>query len=695
MDKVSDLPENRTGFTGEAFPLGATISTEGVNFSIYCRHGQSVELVLFDEMEDIVPSRVIKLTTNNNRTYYYWHVFLPGIKAGQLYGYRIYGENNSAKGHWFDAAKILLDPYGRVVAVPNGFKRQAMLSSGFADCPSMKSVVADCSEYDWEGDSHLHRPFSQTIIYELHVGGFTKDSSSGVDSGKRGSYSGLIEKIPYLVELGITAVELLPVFQYDQQDAPAGLVNYWGYAPVSFFAPHQGYCSSPENPLAVLDEFRDMVKAFHRSGIEVILDVVYNHTAEGGFGGPVYCYRGIDNSTYYMLDLQDHSYMNYSGCGNTLNANQPIVRRLIMDSLHFWVTEMHVDGFRFDLASVLSRNESGQPVKNAPILWDIESDPVFAGIKLIAEAWDAAGLYQVGSFSGDSWKEWNGKFRDDTRRFLRGDNGLLSSLVTRIVGSPDLYINQERGPEQSINFVTCHDGFTMQDLVSYNHKHNDQNKEENRDGTNDNFSWNCGKEGETEDAAILALRARQVRNFHVINLLAVGTPMICMGDELGRTQKGNNNAYCQDNEISWFNWGLEENYSGLFRFVKLLIGSRQLMDLPQRIRGSTLSEILQSAKIVWHGTRLYQPDWSDHSHSIAFSLISLKGKMETHLCINGYTGDLLFEIPGAEESKPWKRWIDTSLESPENIFHWDEAPIIQSPEYNVMAHSIVVLVRFF
>jgi glycogen operon protein len=680
-------------FSGGAFPLGATVYPDGVNFSVYSRHGLAVELLLFGNKEDIIPLHSVKLTVKDNRTYYYWHVFLPGIKPGQLYGYRVRGENNPAKGHWFDENKVLLDPYARSVAVPKGFNRQAMVQSGSPESPPMKSVVADCSGYDWQGDEHLHRPFSETIIYELHVGGFTKNPNSGVVSGKRGTYLGLIEKIPYLVNLGITAVELMPVFQFDKQDAPSGLVNYWGYSPVSFFAPHQGYCSS-EDPLAVLDEFRDMVKAFHSAGIEVILDVVYNHTAEGGHGGPTYCFRGLDNSTYYLLDKSNYSYSNFSGCGNTLNANQPIVRRLILDSLHFWVADMHIDGFRFDLASILSRDESGDPIKNPPILWDIESDPVFAGVKLIAEAWDAAGLYQLGNFTGESWKEWNGKFRDDVRRFLRGDKGMLSPLATRLVGSPDLFSHQEKGPEQSINFVTCHDGFTLHDLVTYTNKHNQENGEDNRDGSNDNFSWNSGAEGETNDPKILRLRKRQVRNFHVLNLLSVGTPMISMGDELGRTQWGNNNAYCQDNEISWFDWMLALEHRDLFRFVKLLIVSRQQMDLPNRGSISSLNQILESAQITWHGIRLNQPDWSDNSHSIAFTLKSLHGNMETHFLLNAFTGTLAFELPPPLPNKPWKRWIDTSLDSPAEISSWREAPVVESGKYNVIAHSIVVLIRF-
>ena len=404
------------------------------------------------------------------------------------------GPREPSKGFLYEPEKLLLDPYGRAVAVPENYSRAAGSQPGDNTATAMKSVVADIRAYDWEGDQPLHRPFAKTVIYEMHVRGFTRHPSSGVREGKEGTYAGLIEKIPYLKELGITAVELLPVYQFDPQDASPGMVNYWGYSPVSFFAPHQGY-SSRKDPLGVLDEFRDMVKALHRAGIEVILDVVYNHTAEGDERGPTFCFKGLQNDAYYILEKEGSAYGNYTGCGNTLNANQPIVRRLILDSLRYWVREMHVDGFRFDLASILSRDETGQPLKNPPVLWDIESDPVLAGTKLIAEAWDAAGLYQVGSFVGDSWKEWNGRFRDDVRSFLKGDNGTVSRVATRILGSPDLYGQEEREPEQSINFVACHDGFTLNDLVSYNQKHNEANGEENRDGSNDNLSWNCGAKG--------------------------------------------------------------------------------------------------------------------------------------------------------------------------------------------------------
>ena len=413
----------------------------------------------------------------------------------------------------------------------------------------------------------------------------------------------MIEKIPYLEDLGITAVELMPVFQFDRQDCPPGLVNYWGYSPVSFFAPHAGY-SSRRDPLAPVDEFRDLVKALHRAGIEVILDVVYNHTAEGNHEGPTLSLRGLDNETYYMLEADRARYANYSGTGNTLNANEAVVRRMILDSLRYWVAQMHVDGFRFDLASVLSRDESGQPLQRPPVLWDIQSDPVLAGTKLIAEAWDAAGLYQVGSFTGDAWQEWNGKFRDDVRRFVKSDNDSVIAFAYRCFGSPDLYGHEERGPEQSINFITCHDGFTLNDLVSYNHKHNQANGQDGRDGSDANLSWNCGVEGDTDDPAVERLRHRQVKNFLAITLLALGTPMLLMGDEVRRTQRGNNNAYCQDNEISWFDWTLLERHRDLHRFVKTLIGQRLVIASELGVQDVSLNELLREAEIQPHGVRL-------------------------------------------------------------------------------------------
>ena len=650
--------------------------------------------MLFDSPEAITPVQIISLDPRKNRTYHYWHVMVKGLKAGQLYGYRVDGPRDPGHGHRFDPEHILLDPYAKAVVVPQESKSTTVTKKGTIVKPPLKGVVCDLSVYNWGNDHHPRTQFAQTVIYEMHVAGFTKNPNSNVTPKKRGTYAGLVEKIPYLVDLGITAVELLPVFLFDHHDGGNGLGNYWGYSPISFFALHQRY-SSVDKPQESLDEFRDMVKAFHRAGIEVILDVVYNHTGEGGEGGPTYSFRGIDNSIYYLLEDDKSIYSNYSGTGNTLNANQAIVRRMIIDSLHFWVKHMHVDGFRFDLASILARDEKGNPIENPPILWDIESDPVLAGTKLIAEAWDAAGLYQVGSFIGDSWKEWNGKFRDDVRSFLKGDNDTVTRFVTRLVGSPDLFAHQEREPEQSINFVTCHDGFTLNDLVSYNTKHNEANGEDNRDGSNDNFSWNCGVEGPTNSPEVEALRNRQIRNFIAVNLLSVGAPMMLMGDEVRRTQLGNNNAYCQDNELSWFDWSLVEKNKGLFRFVKSLINIRLKRDLSQEEFDMSLQQLLDHRLITWHGVNLNEPDWSDHSHSIACTIQSLSGNTAMHYMVNAHSEVLTFEIPSPDhhEGICWKRLIDTSLESPDDICGLGDAPDITGPNYHVNSRSMVVLVR--
>src|SRR5256712_1731472 len=465
---------------GSSSPLGATPSPNGVNFSLFSRHATGVQLLLFDRVDDAQAARVVRLDPSANRTYYYWHVFLPDVQPGQLYGYRVDGPSDPSSGIRFDPAKVLLDPYGRGVVVPETYSRRAACGPGDTTATAMKSVLTDVSAYDWEGDTPLQRPSSRTIIYEMHVRGFTRHPSSGVSGRARGTYAGVIERIPYLQQLGITPVELLPVFQFDAQDAPPGRVNYWGYAPISFFAPHQRY-SSRQDPLAPVNEFRDMLKALHRAGIEVILDVVFNHTAEGDHRGPTLSFRGLDNPTYYILEEDRSRYANYSGTGNTLNANHPIVRRMVLDSLRYWVETMHVDGFRFDLASILDRDESGNAMPNPAVLWDIESDPVLAGTKLIAQAWDAARPYQGGGFIGDSWREWNGRVRDDVRSFFRGEEGLVERLADRLIGSPALYGPQQRGAEQSVNFVTGHDGFTLDDRVSYDREHKEASGEGDRD----------------------------------------------------------------------------------------------------------------------------------------------------------------------------------------------------------------------
>jgi glycogen operon protein len=675
---------------GVSHPLGATLVRDGANFSVFSRGATEMELLFFDRKEDGAPSRVIPINSAVHRTYHYWNVFVPGVQAGQLYGYRVHGPFDPVNGQYFDPAKVLLDPYGRGVVVPKNYDRAAISQTCDTTAMAMKSVVVDPLDYDWDGDQPLKRPSSRTIIYEMHVRAFTAHPSSGVSEAKRGTYAGLIEKIPYLQQLGITAVELLPIFQFDAQDCPRGVVNFWGYAPVSFFAPHQGY-SSMQDPLGPVNEFRDMVKALHRAGIEVILDVVFNHTAEGGENGPTLCFRGFDNPTYYILEQNRCRFANYSGCGNTLNANHPVIRRMILDSIRYWVSEMHVDGFRFDLASILSRDTNGNVMASPPVLWDIESDPVLVGTKLIAEAWDAAGLYQVGHFIGDSWKEWNGRFRDDMRSFFRGEERTVSRVADRLLGSPEIYGHEEREAEQSVNFVTCHDGFTLNDVVSYNWKHNEDNGECNRDGADDNRSWNCGVEGPTDDPEIERLRNRQVKNFLAVTGLSLGVPMFLMGDEMRRTQHGNNNAYCRDDESTWLDWSLLNKHGDVQRFMRLLNSRRILRSIDHERRRVSLNRMLEDAAKAWHGVKLGQPDWSYCSHSIAFSAeMPLQG-LRLYMILNAYWEPLEFEVPPCGSGDPWRRWIDTALESPEDIVEWQAAPVMAGSTYRAEPRSVVVL----
>ncbi len=638
-----------------------------------------MELLLFDRVDATRPSRVFRLDPRSHRTYHYWHLEVPGLKPGQLYAWRAQG---------LDPQKVLLDPYARAVSVPTAYDRQAAARAGDNCATAMKSVVVDRrSSFNWRGDVHPRHPFQRTVLYEMHLGGFTANPNSGVAAEHRGRYAGVIEKIPYLQQLGITAVELLPVYHFDPFDAPKGRKNYWGYSPVSFFVPHPGYAVSAD-PLEQIDEFKTMVRELHRAGIEVILDVVYNHTAEGGADGPVLSMKGLDRHAYYLAHPDDpQQFANFSGCGNTLNGYHSVVRRLILDSLRYWVQDMHVDGFRFDLASILSRDSQGRPLQEPPILWDIESDPVLAGCKLIAEAWDAAGLYQVGSFVGDSWMEWNGRFRDDVRGFVRGENGLTRAVAQRLLGSPDLFAHEGREPEQSINFITCHDGFTLNDLVSYDRKHNLENGEDNRDGSNDNRSWNCGVEGPSSDAAIEALRSRQVKNLLCYNFLALGTPMIWMGDEVRRSQRGNNNAYCQDNEVGWMDWSLVEHHAELLRFTRALIQFRLSRPLPET--NLSLQELLEKAPFDWHGIELNAPDWRDISHSLAFTWNCPGHSLKLHAMLNAYWEPLEFQLPPG----PWLRWIDTSLAPPYDIAEPRQRERLSGQRYRAESRSVVVLIN--
>ena len=680
---------------GESFPLGATVYPDGVNFCIFSQNATAIELLLFNNAEAAKPTHVIRLDPTRNKTYYYWHAFIPNLKAGQIYAYRAFGEYSPPEGQRFDRTKILLDPYAKAIVGQEFYDRTAASVRGNNCAKALKGVVVDPSIYDWEGDRHPRIPYASTVIYEMHVGGFTRNPNSGVSSAKRGTYAGLIEKIPYLQELGITSVELLPVHQFDPQDVRPGLKNYWGYSTIGFFAPHRGY-SSQRDPLGPVDEFRDLVKALHKANIEVILDVVFNHTAEGNENGPTLSFRGLDNETYYILEDDRALYKNYSGCGNTFKGNHPVVARLIVDSLRYWVSQMHVDGFRFDLASIFSRDVYGEPIEDAgalKILSIIESDPVLAGSKLIAEAWDAAGLYEVGKFvDGADWfSEWNGPFRDDVRRFVKSDRGAVNNLAARILASPDIYLRLDTDINRCINFVTCHDGFTLSDLVSYNHKHNEANNENSRDGANDNYSWNCGVEGETDDPQVQQLRWQQIKNFLTVLFISQGTPMLLMGDEIRHTQFGNNNAYCQDNELSWFDWSLVDKHSDLLRFVKKLIRLKQELNIFSEKQFLQVNKVGSKPYIIWHGQRLQQPDWSEDSHTIAFSLHHPYSEEHLHVILNAYWEPLEFELPSLLLGNSWHRIIDTALPSPEDFSDIRTAIEVYGDRYLAAPRSSVVL----
>lgn len=684
------MPQNV--LPGQSFPLGATVYPWGVNFSVFSKNCKTVEILLFDDADADRPARVIPLDPQINRTFYYWHAFVSNIKHGQIYGYRVDGDFNPAEALRFDGEKVLLDPYTRAVAVGKNYDRAAASRPGDNAAYAMKSVVVNPRDYEWDGDMQLHHTYAESVIYEMHVGGFTKHPNSGLPAELRGTYAGVIEKIPYLKALGITAVELLPVQQFDPQNAPPELSNYWGYSSVAFFAPHHGYSSAPEQPLGAINEFRDMVKALHRAGIEVILDVVFNHTAEGDHKGPTLSFRGLENRAYYIPAPDPARYANFSGCGNTFNTNQSIVRRLIIDCLHYWFAVMHVDGFRFDLASVLARDEWGKPLKSPPILWEIESDPILAGSKIIAEAWDAGGLYQVGNFIGHRWAEWNGQYRDNVRQFIKSDPHTVKNLAARIVGSPDIYSPRNEESYRSINFITCHDGFTLNDMVSFNNKHNALNQESNRDGADANYSWNCGLEGPTTELQIIALRKKQIKNALTVLFFSQGTPMLLMGDEVQRTQLGNNNAYCQDNDISWFDWKQLKNNADMLRFTRKLINYTQTLDILREEDFLVEDGRGKVPCITWHGVDLCAPDWSENSHTLAFELHHQKNHEHLYLGFNAYWRARDFNIPPLPKGQYWYRLIDTQQAAPQDFCDLETAPRVPHTSYRLAARSAVVLV---
>ncbi len=680
---------------GRPHPLGASISSGGVNFSLFSGNATGVELLLFEAHDSPEPFQTIRLDPRVNKSFHFWHVFVRGLPPGVHYAYRVDGPWNPAAGHRFNRNKVLIDPYARG-NTDSLWDRAAACGHQDNLAGAMRSVVIDVSGYDWEGDRPLNRPMNETIIYEMHVRGFTQSPGSGV--AHPGTFAGIVEKIPYLKELGVTAVELMPIFDFDLKHPlrtvdGTPLRNYWGYGTVCFFAPQSAYCVIPEEGRHAV-EFRDMVKALHRAGIEVILDVVFNHTDEGNHLGPTFCFRGIDNSTYYYLVPWDKQYyFDFTGCGNTLNCNHPIVQKFIIECLRYWVREMHVDGFRFDLGSVLARGEDGQPLPHPPVVWQIELDEALAETKVIAEAWDAAGLYQIGRFPGDRWAEWNGRYRDDIRRFLRGEPGLAGAVASRIGGSSDLYEAQGELPINSINFVTCHDGFTLNDLVSYNRKHNEANGEGNRDGQDENLSWNCGVEGPSDDPEIERLRSRQIRNFATILLLSRGVPMLLMGDEVRRTQLGNNNAYCQDNPLSWFDWSLVERHADLLRFFRLMIAFRKRHSTLHCGRFFTGERDARGVPdVAWHGCRLNEPGWGDpQGRVLAFTLGGFEGQPDLHVMMNMHWERLDFQVPEIP-GRSWSKAVDTAAPPPGDIFEEGAEPPFSGTICPVEGRSIVVLV---
>ncbi|WP_084456388.1 glycogen debranching protein GlgX [Desulfogranum mediterraneum] len=683
---------------GAPLPLGASLTPRGVNFALFSRNATAVSLVLEIPHSSLEQQVELPLDPEIHKTGDIWHILLPALKLPIYYGYRVKGEfDPEGSGHAFDDSLILLDPYAKELRPSNWGEQNRDL--GKKPCCSIHQP-----EYNWEGDRPLNIPLKDSIIYETHVRGFSQDPSAGV--ANPGTFQGLCEKIDYLRELGITAVELMPVTEFNENESifvnpesGEALKNYWGYSPLSFFAPKSGYCAPWSNPL---NEFRDMVKALHRAGIEVILDIVYNHTAEGGIDGPTTSFRGIDNTIYYLLDPWTRTYLNFSGCGNTCNCNHPIVRNLIIDALHWWVIEMHVDGFRFDLASILGRDSTGEVLANPPMVEMIAEDPVLAKTKIIAEAWDAAGLYQVGSFSTHHrWAEWNGRFRDDLRAFICGNQGTVASLATRIAGSSDLYQAHNRRPCNSINFITSHDGFTLADLVSYDKKHNQMNGEDNRDGDNHNLSWNSGVEGPTADQAIQRLRSRRCRTLLVLLFVSQGVPMLVAGDEFGRSQQGNNNAWCQDNELSWLDWSLLERNNRLFAFVRQLIRLRREHAVFRRdtffVTRENEDEPPHIPEISWHGLQPGVQDWSSDCHTLAF-MLNGRGEQDDdfYLLFNGSRGESrTFTVPAPprrRRPRRWKKIIDTGLSGPDDFQQPEDAEVIRNgARLKVAAMGCVVL----
>ncbi len=680
----------RAGFP---IPFGATPLARGINFSIFSRHASACALVLF-EAGQREPTVEIAFPAEFRVGDVFAMIVFELEYENFEYGFRMDGPFAPDKGHRYNAKHVLLDPMARSVS---GRDIWGASPDPLDPYPYRARMVAQ--DFDWEEDRPIRLPIEDLVVYEMHVRGFTASPSSGVKHP--GTFAGLREKITYLKDLGVNCVELLPIFEFDEQETSRvnpmtreRLWNFWGYSTIGYYAPKAGYAATGRVGMQA-DEFKALVKELHRNGIEVILDVVFNHTAEGDERGPTISFRGLDNDTYYML-TPDGRYYNFSGCGNTLNCNHPVVREFVIDCLRHWVAEYHIDGFRFDLASILGRDQNGVPLSNPPLIEALAGDPVLGKTKLIAEAWDAGGLYQVGSFPAyGRWAEWNGRFRDCARRFLKGDAGQVGEMASRLVGSPDLY--HDRGPSASINFVTCHDGFTLADLVSYNDKHNEANGEENRDGASDNHSWNCGAEGPTDDPVITTLRRRQIKNALTLLFLSQGVPMLLMGDECGRTQQGNNNAYCHDGPQTWFDWSLLETNVDLFRFCRLLIRFRMRHPMLRRpLHPGPAGAAGDSTEMRWHGTRPGCPDWSPGSRVLALEWRGTdeQGQPDVVYCaMNMYWEPLDFELPSAPPGRRWHVFANTTMPTPGDV--WDpgeEPPLSDQERFLAGGRSIILLV---
>ncbi|MGA7813634.1 MAG: glycogen debranching protein GlgX [Caballeronia sp.] len=682
---------------GSRFPPGATVVPGGVNFCVFCRYATHVELLLYAKPDSPEPLQTVTLTSEHNRTFFYWHVFVENLPAHICYTWRVDGPNDTQRtGRAFDARRELLDPFARAVSDVL-WKRHRAIESPDVGHAAHRAIVIGPTPTPPSTPAPDARiaSLADAVIYELHVGGFTRHPSSGVQHP--GTFAGLIEKIPYLQQLGVTHVELLPVMAFDEQDVPPaaaarGLINYWGYSTHSFYSPHPRYCIDPTR---AVEEFRALTDALHAANIQVLLDVVFNHTAEAGEAGPVINFKGLVNDIFYQHDPHDgRRYLDFTGCGNTVNCNHPLVTAYIVRCLEYWVEEMGVDGFRFDLASVFVRDKHGELMADPPLPWAIESSRVLSRVPLIAEAWDAAGLYHVGAFPGMAWAEWNGRYRDVIRRFVRGDGGIIGEVATCIAGSADLYADDGRGPANSVNFVTCHDGFTLNDLVCYNGKHNEANGEENRDGSNDNLSWNCEAEGETADAGILQLRGQQARNLMAILFLSQGVPMILAGDELLRSQRGNNNGYCQDNALSWFDWSVLDRASGMLQFVRELIALRKRHPSLRR-RRFLIGRVAQGHSmpdVTWHGERLHEPGWHERgARLLAFTLGDEEpDEAPLHVILNMDNSARRVALPSLN-GRCWHRIIDTALNAPHDILPSPRGGAMECDHSHIQARSVVVL----